>query len=240
VFHLHNLKKINPMKKSMFILAMLSLSAFYFMTSCARENSDDVNQDRIYCEYELSYNANEDKTYARAIFKFGNALGTLLELTSPSEVRFNGDLLTFKSALAYYEKDYAGFTQSGTFTWKDTDGNEFSNTISIVPIDYPAALDTIPRSGAYELFWVGDSLSANQSVILTANGVLEGDAQIFTQTNLNSKSIILPANQLQILGKGQGTLWMDRMYSPGLQQQTSAGGKITGKYRPVNKQVYFN
>lgn len=217
--------------------SVLVMFGFVLLLSCARENSDDVNQDRIYTEYELFYNANEDKTYARAIFKFGNALGTLLELTDPSEVRFNNDLLTFKPGLAYYEKDYAGYVPSGTFTWKNTEGDVFTNTISISAIDYSADLDTIPRDAAYELFWVGDSLLANQSVVLTINGVLEGDAQIFTQANVNSKSIILPLNQLSQLGQGVGTLWMDRYYKPVLTMQTGAGGVIRGIYRPINKQV---
>ncbi len=228
------------MKKVFLILGFIASAAMFVLSSCESENSSDVNQDRIYCEYELYYNANEDKTYAWARFKFGNALGTLLQLTDPSEVRFNGDLLTFKSTLAYYEKDYAGFVQTGTFTWKDTDGNEFSNTITITPTDYPAGLDTISRAQAYELFWVGDSLSANHSVILTANGINEGDAQVFTQTNLNSKSIIMTYNKLQILAHGNGTLWLDRSYSPDLTQQTSAGGAIKGRYRPVNKSVFFD
>lgn len=228
------------MKKNLFFSVLLAIFAMYIMTACDSENSDDVNQDRIFCEYELFYNANEDKTYARAVFKFGNILGTLLELSSPSEVRFNGDLLTFQPALAYYEKSYAGFVQSGTFVWKDTQGNEFTNTISITPIDFPASLDTIPRNAAYELFWVGDSLSANHSVILTANGVNEGDAQVFTQTQLNSKSIILPLNKLQLIAHGPGTLWFDRLYKPALQQQTSAGGMLTGRYRPINKTVFFD
>ncbi len=228
------------MKKTAIILGLASAIAMFIVTSCARENSEDVNQDRIYCEYELFYNANEDKTYARAIFKFGNALGTLLELTDPSVVKFNGNELTFKTALAYYEKDYAGFIQSGTFEWTDADGNTFTNSISLTQIGFPTGMDTISRNAAYELFWVGDSLSANHSVIVTANGENEGDAQIFTQTNLNSKSIIFPLNQLQQIGQGTGTLWMDRYYKPELTQKTSAGGVIRGIYRPINAQVYFN
>jgi hypothetical protein len=228
------------MKKFFVFIGLIAFTAMYVLNSCQSENSDDVNQDRIFCAYQLYYNANEDKTYAQAQFRFGNVTGTLLELSTPSEVRFNGDLLTFKSALAYYENEYAGFVQSGTFTWKDTQGNEFSNTITITPVDYPANLDTIPRDAAYELFWVGDSLSANHSVVLTANGVLEGDAFIVTQSNLNAKSIILPLNKLQQMGQGQGTLWMDRYYTLDLQEQTSAGGTIKGVYRPVNKQLYFD
>jgi hypothetical protein len=224
--------------KAIFLIISI-LFSIVFSTSCERESSEDVNQDRIYTDYELFYNANEDKTYARATFRFGSATGTLLELASPSEVLFNNELLSFKPALAYYEKDFAGFIESGTFTWRDVDEVEFSNEINIVDIDFPTDLDTISRDEAFELFWIGDSLSANQSVILTANGVLEGDAQIINQTNINSNSIIIPLNKLQVLGQGNGTLWLDRIYNPSIIQKTSAGGNITGRYRPINKTVYF-
>ncbi|MDD3875109.1 MAG: hypothetical protein PHT69_00650 [Bacteroidales bacterium] len=227
------------MKKTANYLPLVILGIM-LLNACAREESSDVNQDKIHTAYELFYNANEDKTYARATFKFSNALGTNLKLTSPSEVTFNGDVLTFKDALAYYEKEYAGPISTGTFKWVDTDGNEFENTISLKSINYPTPLDTISRSAAYELFWVGDSLIDNEKVVLTVNGVLEGDAQIFTQDNVNAKSIILALNQLQALGQGNGTLWMDRYFTPALSEKTSAGGLITGRYRPINKSVYLD
>lgn len=227
------------MKNKTLITFIIGLGLLFLNSRCAKENSSDVNQDRIYASYELFYNANEDKTYARASFRFGNPTGTLLELTAPSEVRFNNDLLSFKPALAYYEKEYAGLINTGSFTWTDTDGNSFTNSINMHAIDYPALLDTINRNAAFEMFWQGDSLQANEVVYLTINGVLEGDAQIFTQSNVNSKSIILAMNKLQLLGEGNGHLWLDRTYSPALQQKTSAGGAITSKYRPINKQVYL-
>ena len=228
--------------KNLKIYSALFLSSMYLLlnTSCNREESVDVNQDRIYTTYELVYDANQDKTFARAIFQFSNVLGTQLQLTAPSEVRFNNDLLTFKNTLAYYEKEYAGKITTGTFKWTDTDGSVYTNSISLNSIGFPANLDTIPRDAAYELFWTGDSLSANQTVSLTVNGVLEGDAQYFSQDNINSKSIILSKNQLELLGQGQGHLWMQRQYTPVLTEKTSAGGAITAKYIPVDRPVYLN
>lgn len=227
------------MKKNPTLFLLIVFVALTIFSACEREDSADVNQDRIYTKYELFYNANEDKTYARAVFRFGNALGTLLELSEPSQVSFNGDVLSFKPALAFYEKEYAGFVESGTFTWQDTEGLTYINSITVNTIDYPE-IDTIPRNAAYELFWIGDSLSNNESVTLSANSVLEGDAQVFTQTNINAKSIILALNKLEKLGQGTGTLWMDRLFSPDLDEKTDAGGEITGRYRPVNKEVYFD
>lgn len=62
------------MKKLMYgmIGALLLLVA-----SSAKEDSSDVNQNKIYCDYELFYNQNDDKTQAVARFRFGGPTGTL-------------------------------------------------------------------------------------------------------------------------------------------------------------------
>ncbi|MDT8308025.1 MAG: hypothetical protein RQ866_00735 [Bacteroidales bacterium] len=221
-------------------VVVIIMSLLMLFSQCNREDSADVNQDKIYCEYELFYNSNVDKTYARATFRFSNEFGTKLELTAPSQVTFKGDVLTFKSALAYYEKEYAGFQSSGVFEWTDTDGNGYSNAIVVHPIGQAVGVDTIPTDSTFELFWTGDSLGQNELVKLTINSSQNGNLQVFVQDNLHSKSVLLNKTQLQLLGQGEATLWLDRYYSPGLAQKNAAGGKIRGIYRPDNIQVYLN
>ena len=206
----------------------------FSLTSCIRENSDAVDQDRIFTVYKLFYNANEDKTYAQATFRFSNALGTKLELASPSTVRFNGNELTFQPLLAIYQKEYAGYLDSGTFEWEDTNGKLFTNSVHIIDIDYPEMLDSIDSANSYELVWQGTPLSQGEKVTVTINGNLEGDAKIFSTDDLNAKSIILEKDKLSTIGKGEITLWMDRDNNVGLAEQTSAGGIISGVYRPEN------
>lgn len=216
---------------SFFALLILS-SAFFF--SCERETADSVDQDKIFTEYELFYNANEDKTYARATFKFSNALGTKLELVESAQVSFNNDILAWQPALAYYEKSYAGFVDSGSFLYTDLDGSTFQNEVSVKTIGFPAPLDTISRDSAFELTWTGDALSAGDDVTVVINGVLEGDAQTFYTNDENASSIILGKNKLEQLGAGSSTIWMDRRTYPGLAQGTSSGGYVVGRYRPQN------
>lgn len=217
------------------IAALLALG----WVSCNREDSSSVDQDKIFTEYELFYNANEDITYARATFRFSSLTGTKLELSTPSEVSFEGDVLSFKNALAYYEREYAGKIDSGAFMWINTLGDTFNNSVHIIPIDFPAVFDTIDRFSAYELFWQGDSLGSNETVTLFINGPNEGDGQTFIQDNINSKSMILATNKLQLLPMAPATCYMDRRYSPALTEQTSRGGLIIGRYRPVNQMVYL-
>ena len=47
---------------------LLALAAL-IMASCAKEDSSDVNQNKIYVDYEVFYNQNEDKTHAVARFQ---------------------------------------------------------------------------------------------------------------------------------------------------------------------------
>lgn len=218
------------------VLWMLALSVIV-LSSCQRESSDSVDQDKIYTEFELFYNANLDKTFARATFKFSNAFGTKLELANPSTVNFDGQTLTFNTVLAYYERELAGFVESGTFTWTDTEGQSFTNTISVKPIDYSGAINAIAKDSSFELGWAGDPLQANELVVVTINGENEGDAQIFSTNDVGSTSIILGKDKLEQLGTGPGTVWMDRSTILPLNEGTSAGGTIIGRYRPENQSI---
>jgi hypothetical protein len=229
------------MKRSFFGLATLSLAIGLFVfSSCNREPSDAVDQDRIFTTYELFYDANDDVTYARATFQFSSATGTRLELVDPSEVLFEGSPLSWKPALAYYETELAGFVDSGTFEWTDTEGNSYTNTAEIFPIDFPdGGIDTVGRDAAYELTWEGDAVDAFMTINVTANGENEGDAQAFSTANVGATSIILPKDKLEQIGVGPGTMTLGRTYSPALQEATGAGGLLIGRYRAETEEVYF-
>lgn len=218
------------------LLAFAILLPAFMLNSCKKENSDTVDQDKIWASYEVYYDNNQDKTFARATFKFSNALGTNLQLSAPATVSFNGDVLIFQSALAYYEKQYAGFISGGTFSYTDKNSNTFVNSISgIRTIAFPIPpIDTIHTANSYTLTWVGDSLMANESVSLWLDGINQNNSEFFYQSNITSHSIICAANQLQHLGNGNGTGWMERVYAPAIQSVTSAGGEIKGKYKAHN------
>lgn len=220
-------------------LTIFSLFVLFSATSCQRESSGDVKQDRIFTQYELFYNANEDITYARAWFRFGNATGTLLELASPSEVTFEGDKLAFNGVLAYYEKKYAGLKSSGTFHWEDTEGHTFDNTITVKPIAFGALPDSIARNAALTIPFTGDPLGTNEVAGVWINGENEGDAQAALTIETGTSSIIVGLDKISKVGAGPGKIYMERRYSPTLTDATSAGGTISGVYRATTKAVVF-
>lgn len=224
------------MRYSLFILSVCSI---LMTVACQRESSADVNQDRIFTHYELFYNANEDKTYARAWFNFGSLTGTQLELASPSEVSFEGDKLSFNKLLAYYEKSYAGFKSSGTFHWEDTDGKSFDNKVTINTIDFGAMSDTIVRTAALTIPWAGDALGTDEVVGTWINGENEGDAQAAITIENGATALIVPLNKIEKVGAGPGKIYLERRNQPALTETTGAGGYGAGIYRAKVKNVTF-
>ncbi|MDD5571572.1 MAG: hypothetical protein PHD97_10540 [Bacteroidales bacterium] len=220
------------------IIAIFGLLAFLF--SCKKENSEDVNQDKIYAEYEIYYDHNADKTYASAVFKFSNALGTNLQLTAPSEVKFNNDLIPYDPTFAYYRKEYAGKIMTGTFTFKDTQGKTFTNTVNFMKTVENPTIDTIAKANSYTYAWVGDSIIANERIDLTMSCVASpAILQYFLQTTVNSKNFVLSQSQLNNLPTGLANCDLSRHCETTASAVTSAGGKIKSKYRALNKTVYI-
>lgn len=222
------------MKLSFYLI--VSLVAI-FTTGCLREDSENVNQDKIWAAYELFYDGSSDITHARVTFRFGHLAGTKLQLTEPSEVRFNGDPLDFKSGLAYYEQDYAGFVNEGSFEFTDLNGNVYINDITIHTVDFPSTWGSLQHGSSFELIWEGSELSPNESMSLTINGATGGSDQIFIENDNFATSMILSASQISDLGVGASIAYLDRIYTPGIQDATNAGGMITGKYRTTNSGV---
>ena len=100
------------MKKAVRLYFILFITSM-ILASCTIEDSSDVNQEKIYADYEVFYNSNTDKTLAVAKFKFGGATGTVLQLTDPAQVTFNGDKLAFKPIYSGHIKEFAGRITEG-------------------------------------------------------------------------------------------------------------------------------
>ncbi|TSJ41327.1 hypothetical protein [Fluviicola chungangensis] len=217
-------------------IALLVLPFLLF--SCEKENSEDVNQDKIYTDYELFYNKNEDKTYVVARFKFGGPTGTNLELTNGASVKFNGDLLTYNAFYVGHYKEYAGKISSGTFVYSDVDGNQFTNTTPAMDtVAFQPGFDTIVKSQANTLTWIGNSLAANQSVGVFVGSWTWGQDALFYQNQSGATNIVMGITGLSSLALGTSTVYMDRANETTVAQGTSEGGKIRSKYRALNKVV---
>lgn len=217
-------------------LAVLSIPVL--LTSCEKEDSSDVNQDKIYTVYELFYNQNSDKTVAIARLRFGTPTGTLLEATNPAGVTFNGDNLPYNVAYSGHAKEYAGQITSGDFAYTNTEGIVYTNSVpSMDIIGYEAGFDTITKSQANTFTWTGNALDVNERTNLFVGSWTWGqDAAFFAYTQ-GATNIIMGTNQLNNLAEGTSTCYLDRVNEIAITEGTSEGGVIRTRYRPTNVQV---
>lgn len=222
------------MKKVVF----LSLLVISILTSCAKENASDVNQDKIYTDYEVFYNQNTDKTWVVAKFRFGGPTGTILELDSTSYVTFNGDTLTYNPLYTGHFKEYAGRITSGIFKYENVAGQIFINSIPAVDvIAFASDFDTLKKTQAQTITWVGTPLSNDEAVgILIGNGAW-GQAALALQDQDGATNIVLGITQMTSLAIGNSTVYMDRQHELNVMEGTSKGGRIRAKYRALNKVV---
>jgi hypothetical protein len=225
--------------KFLSVLACLLVIATSFV-SCVKEASNSVDQDKIHVAYELFYDKNRDITEARATFRFSNPTGTLLELSNPSFVKFNNDQLLYEPVFSFYKKEYSGNITGGNFTFSDTKGKIFVNTISNVePIAFPTNFTTINKANSYTLTWVGTPVGKGQLVGVGMGSTTAISGQLFGQHLEGATDIVLDANKLQSVAttNGQVVVVIDRYSVKTLEQGTSAGGELKSTYRAANKTV---
>jgi len=226
------------MKRLAYSLLCLGMFTFF---SCDKEDSVDVNQNKIYCDYELFYNKNEDKTHAIARFRFGGPTGTLLELTDSTDasVSYNGDVLPYNTWYGGHHKEYAGQLVGGAFVYTNTSGDVYTNAVPVGDtIGFPVGFDTINKSVAQTLAWEGSVLAENQHVGVFIGSWTWGEDAAFVQAGTGASDIVFGVTQMADLALGTSTVYMDRSTAVDISEGTTEGGRIRYRYRANNATVH--
>ncbi len=212
------------------------------MVGCKKEVSKLVDQDKIWTHFELFYDENEDQTYASATFRFSSEIGTRLMLSEPSTVTVDGSVMDWDGETGNYAFQFNGLQPTAEFVWVDLDGNSFSNTAEIRDIDYPSVIDdTLLHSDPINLFaWEGAALDSFESVNLTLNGPGQTDDRVFKADTIGATLVTIDSLRLLQVDSGMVTLFLDKLYTPPLAEETSRGGKLVGKFRATNRTVYLD
>ncbi|NJN25780.1 MAG: hypothetical protein HC819_07350 [Cyclobacteriaceae bacterium] len=221
--------------KCIALLLMASLAMF----SCETESSGDVAQDRIFTNYELIYLQDEDKTQAKAIFTFGTATGTRLQLAEGAIVTFNDQPIPYNSLLGMYELELSGLTNSGTFKYVDLENKTFTNTVQLRAIGFAATVPSkIDRSKSTEITWTGEPVGAGvSSVVATVVPNNLGQTKLFIEADEGAKTVILNPVELLKIDPQPAKLFIERKDVPIIQQASSAGGLLTASYRAASVSV---
>lgn len=219
---------------------IITIGAVALLTSCAKDESENVNQDSIYTIYELYYNTDTDITTARTTFRFGGPTGTLLDLNDPAYVQFEGNNLSYNSVTGTHKKDFSGFTTNGTFVYKDLDNNTFTNATGTIDVVSFPAVDTISSGGSYSFVWSGNALAAGETMTLTIDGTMGGNFEVFSTSLVGATEIVLSAAKLQNLGIGDASCILQRAYNQStVAQGTSEGGRMAHWYT-TTKTIYID
>ena len=216
-------------------------AAGLLLTSCAKEDSNDVNQDKIWTEYNLFYNQNNDVTTAVARFRFGGATGTLLELTDSTgaSVTFDGTVMPYNAWWGAHVLEFPGNVTTGTFVYTNTNGTQYTNSVptGAESVAYPIGFDTIVKSQAETFAWAGTALAAKQSIGIFVGSWTWGDDALFYTDALGATDIVMGVQAKSNLAEGQATVYMDRVVKETTINGTEKGGNIRYTYRPTNVTV---
>jgi hypothetical protein len=226
------------MKRAITIITLITfLSSLIILSSCRREDSLDANQDRIYTSYELSYDENEDVTTVKVVFRLGGILSSKLKLSDGSNVTFNGQEVSYNIFYANYQNDIPGFVNEGTFVFTDLNGLSFTNAISFNSIAFPSEMGEITKGTAYEIEWLGESVSENESVSISIDGPLESDSYSISESLVGYNSATFTGTKTATFSTGASILTMTRSYYTSVLNAPSAGGKISTEYKAPNSGV---
>ena len=215
----------------------LALIGVLFFTSCKREESINIDQNRIYSNYDYTYDANANKSLMTATFRLDNSGGKKIQLSYPARVDFEGEGLAWRQALGYYQLSNSNQTLSGSFNYHDLDDQTFSNSVSgLESIEIPFGITSISQNGNFFLPWTGTEVRSGETVRVTIKGGEQPSSKSWTITSAGSTHIILDENRLRGLTPGTAQIFIEREVSKGLTHSNLSGGRITSKYlsRKIN------
>lgn len=214
--------------------------AVLFFSACKREESVNIDQNRIYAAYAFTFDADKNKSTATATFRLDNSSGKKLELSYPARVDFNGEILSWRNALGYYEISRSGNEGAGSFNYFDLDDHTFSNEVSSLnAIEIPFGLTNISQSGNFFLPWTGAALQSGETIKVTISGGAQSISKSWTIGTVGSTHIILNQSKLDDLVIGTAVLRIERESSKIVGQSNLSGGRLTSKYlsRKVNVNI---
>ena len=224
------------------LIAFVTMVSFSLSFSGCQKprDSDEIAQNLIWANYEMSYDQSEDLTSIKANFRHLTAAGRQLKLTEGSSVRFNNQLLQQVTQpltnLTDYQLEVPGLVPTGVFTWTDADGKVYNNEITMPMIDFPDQLSAIETASAYELLWEGEPLIEDERVQLRVN-ITGAGSRTYNTNDINAVSVVIPAGDLSQWTPGFAQLRLERRLRTSLQERTTSGGRITATYLPVQRSV---
>ncbi len=228
----------------------LALILTILLHNCAStdiEESQHVNQSRIYQNHRISISEDNNKAQAYSVFRFGGPTGTTLKLSKKSKVTLNGKKLKGgEQVFSGYVYNLAQMKLSDdynyTFEFTDTVGTSYSNSISLAPISLKDAPEKMENTGEYIIKWEGSPVGSDEQVNLHLQyGQDNFQTKKWTQRIIGAHEIRINTSDIVDPINGAATFKIERVIDKELENAADVGGVISGIYesRKVPTQLNF-
>lgn len=195
------------------LLALLAFGSMGADKGCANaQDSSNVAQDAIVAQEWVIYDARTDKTTARATFRFGNDLGTVLQLQPPAQVTFGpSGPLAFDANWGWHHVDLAGRVDAGTFVFRDDASVEHRTTVPAFAATELPAVARLPRASASMLAWQGAALADGETVeVFLASTANRANIVRFATSAAGATAVVLTPDLLAQLPPGGVVVSLNR------------------------------
>jgi hypothetical protein len=215
------------------LAAICLLTGLFACNSNEIGESKDVNQDKIYMDYRISYTEGDDQVTLNFQYRFAGAAGTTLVLNNPSQVKLDGEILKADSSKyggAFYtsNKNYSSFLGKHNISFTDINGKNFENSFEFTAftlVNLPATAD---RNKDLLVSYNINGLNKNDDIEINS---VDTDSSFHYHQSGSASSVTIPAPDLKRQKKNEvsfeTTIYRDLL----LKQTTSEGGQLMLTYR---------
>jgi len=213
------------MKRTLIVILLIGL------ISACRKDSSEIEQNRIYQEYDVVYNNQTGNTEVSATFRENDASGKILKLTGGAKVFFNEEQISGKSN--FYET-YAGFISPVKIEFVDSDGKKYTNySFGINYVDVSPLENFISGTNNY-FSWGGSAVGENESVTFYARNS-EGTSNDQRVSQQGASSINLNSTFFDNFQNQFFTYWLKRKRISYLGDFAIVGGRFSVYYRSQDR-----
>jgi hypothetical protein len=220
-------------QKPVLAVMLLAITSLFACNSNEIGESKDVNQDKIYMDYRISYAEGDGQVALNFQYRFAGAAGTTLVLNKPSQVKLDGELLKVDSSEyggAYYSisKDHHSFLGKHNIQFTDINGKQFDNSFEFAPFTLVNLPQTADRNKDLLISYNINDLNANDDIEI--NSVDTDSSFHYHQPGTNT-SVTIPANDLKRQKQNELSFESTIYRQLPLEHTTGEGGKLMLTYR---------
>ncbi len=196
-------------------------------------DSKDVNPDKVYMDYRISYTEGEENVTLSFQYRFAGSAGTTLVLNGASQAELDGEKLKVDSSEgsgAFYnaDKNFSHFTGNHTIKFTDINGKKFENSFDFNAFNVDALPPTVDPGKDLVISYNSVSLSADDYFEINS---IYTDSSFHYQQAGSANSITIPAKELMRQKEKAFSIDCTLYRQIPLSQTTSEGGSLKIFYR---------